>query len=545
MNLITIIVRELRVRSRSSSTYWQRVGFAGLPLIACLWVFFDRSHMLGPSMLVGVSVVSMVLFGFGATLAVSDVISAERREGTLGLLFLTSLRSWELLLGLAISAGARFLLCLIAVIPVMLLPLLTGGVGWAEVLRQCLNILVVVWLGIAVGIFWSVLCREVKTSSLSGIITLILVAIVPVGIVLLSGGLGGRNPTFFEIAIGGPFFLVPLALSDVIRTQSFMAYGVSVAGVSAMGIVFFLLAHRLFNALWIRETSGIALKTTPRKSTNRFIRWLQKDWVLPTLKRRHALRFPDGVGPYQVLTRCYSRDLPFLRIVVPLVVCAFLLTTAISSQLGSPYWRTLYFEGALALLFLLDFFVRLNMSIEAPRQVLSDRRSGMLELMLTTPLPNQQIIPGLLAGISQSQGGKTFVLTMMHLIQGFILLGALSANHFQASGGIVGLMIVHLGLAFLLPWEMRALQTVGVWWGLRGVSSVRICVSLLGLTYLAPLVVLLLLQSWFERSSGIIGVLVFVLWHLARLRLWRRLLSRAGPEPERVRELVGRDGESS
>ena len=69
----------------------------------------------------------MILFSFGAALAVSDVISAERREGTLGVLFLTSLRSWELLVGLALAAGARFLLCLVAIVPVLMLPILSGG----------------------------------------------------------------------------------------------------------------------------------------------------------------------------------------------------------------------------------------------------------------------------------------------------------------------------------------------------------------------------------------------------------------------------------
>ena len=108
---------------------------------------------------------------------------------------------------------------MVAIVPVLMLPILSGGVAWAEVLRQCLNVLIVVWLGIAVGIFWSVLCREAKTSALSSVVTLALVSILPLALALfLSSGTAG-GPSFLEIFIAGPVFMVPLSLTEVLKHE--------------------------------------------------------------------------------------------------------------------------------------------------------------------------------------------------------------------------------------------------------------------------------------------------------------------------------------
>ncbi len=540
MNLKTIILRELRLQSRNRWTYWQRVGFAGLPLIMCLWVFAGSNRDPGQEMLVVASVVSMLLFGFGAALAVSDVICSERREGTLGLLFLTSLRSWELLLGLAISAGARFLLCLIAIMPVLLLPLLTGGVHWPEVLRECLNVLIVVWLGISVGLFWSAVCREAKTSALCSVVTLLLVCLLPFGLAVLITAFTGGRLTTLQIAIGGPMFLAPLALTEVIQTESLLAYLVSVTSVSMIGLVFFLFSYRTFMALWIREASGLAVARTRRRSSNRVVRWFQQDWVTPTLSRKLSLRFPDELSPYYVLTKCYSRDLPFLRILVPLVVCIYLVVAAFSSQLAILGSRMNYYEGAFGILLLLDFLVRFNAAIEAPRQIISDRRSGMLELILTTPLHNREIVPALLDGSSDAHRGKTAVLVAMHLLQSLLLIGGLAGSRTGMEG--LELFVLHLGLALFVPWEMRVLRTLGIFWGLRGVNAVRIFVQLFSVAYLFPVLLILLFSGGLGMRSGTFGLALVVVWHGLRLFLWRFLLDRSKPNSERVRESVTSDG---
>ncbi len=485
----------------------------------------------------------MILFSFGAALAVSDVISAERREGTLGVLFLTSLRSWELLVGLALAAGARFLLCLVAIVPVLMLPILSGGVAWAEVLRQCLNVLVVVWLGIAVGIFWSVLCREAKTSALSSVVTLFLVSILPLSVALFLASGIGRGPSFLEIFIAGPAFMVPLSLTEILKQESVWAYVVSVLGVTVFGVVFFLLARSCFEVLWRREARGRSASREVRKSENRFLRMIQKDWIVPTFERRHALRFPDGVSPYEVLAGSYSRDLPFLRIVIPVLALIYFLVSVAAIQVGSSLMRSEFYWLSISSLVLLDFMVRLNVCIEAPRQITTDRKSGMLELILTTPLPNRQIVLSLLTGMAKTQQGKGFLLAAAHLFQAMLLAAngmSLGAN--GMSYETPKMIALHLGLGILSAVDVQTIQRLGVWYGLHGLSVQRSWLQLAFFAYLLPLFVLLFILGGVGRGQWVVGVVLIVLWHWARWRVLEYLLDRVGADPARVRHVVGRSG---
>src|SRR5437667_8476453 len=62
----------------------------------------------------------------------SDCLSEEKREGTLGFLFLTDLRGYDLVLGKLMAVLLRCLFALIAVFPILAITQLMGGVQPAE-----------------------------------------------------------------------------------------------------------------------------------------------------------------------------------------------------------------------------------------------------------------------------------------------------------------------------------------------------------------------------------------------------------------------------
>ena len=68
----------------------------------------------------------------GVPLTVADCLSRERREGTVGLLFLTPLKARDIVLAKGLAHGLRALTLWLATLPVMALPFLLGGVGWRE-----------------------------------------------------------------------------------------------------------------------------------------------------------------------------------------------------------------------------------------------------------------------------------------------------------------------------------------------------------------------------------------------------------------------------
>ena len=89
-----IVERELRVAARQRKTWWRRVLTLAVALALFVCVFLITSRWASPS-LVGREVFSALswfglLYGLLAgPLATVDCLSRERREDTLGLLFLT------------------------------------------------------------------------------------------------------------------------------------------------------------------------------------------------------------------------------------------------------------------------------------------------------------------------------------------------------------------------------------------------------------------------------------------------------------------------
>ena len=105
MTVLPIVERELRVAARRSSTYWLRVTAAFVAIAVFGWVLLTLLRDQVPSAAHG-RYLFRCLFGLafayclfiGARLT-ADCLSEEKREGTLGLLFLTDLKGYDVVLG--------------------------------------------------------------------------------------------------------------------------------------------------------------------------------------------------------------------------------------------------------------------------------------------------------------------------------------------------------------------------------------------------------------------------------------------------------------
>ena len=131
MTFLPIVVRELRVAARRRSTYWVRSAAALAVLIAGTWLFLMMQHSPPQALattlfgvLTGAAVLYALVSGVRAT---SDCVSGEKREGTLGLLFLTDLKGYDVVLGKLAASSLNAFYAVVAVVPVLALPLLMGG----------------------------------------------------------------------------------------------------------------------------------------------------------------------------------------------------------------------------------------------------------------------------------------------------------------------------------------------------------------------------------------------------------------------------------
>src|SRR5437899_1995840 len=148
MIVLPVIERELRACARQPFTYYLRaLGVAAL-MLACF--LFGMQHGFGPPL--GNRLFSSLHFTLFCAiwllvpLLTADCLSRERREGTLGLLFLTRLHATDIVTAKCLAHGLRALTLWLAVLPVLTIPFLLGGVSWKEaVLSALVNLSAMCW----------------------------------------------------------------------------------------------------------------------------------------------------------------------------------------------------------------------------------------------------------------------------------------------------------------------------------------------------------------------------------------------------------------
>ena len=130
MTFLPIVERELRVAARQHSTYWMRMVLALAAIAIGLFLYLARTQIppqsLAKEIFGGLGGLSLLYCLSSGRRSTADCLSEEKREGTLGLLFLTDLKGYDVVLGklAATSVGAFY--GLLAVLPVLAIPLLGG-----------------------------------------------------------------------------------------------------------------------------------------------------------------------------------------------------------------------------------------------------------------------------------------------------------------------------------------------------------------------------------------------------------------------------------
>ncbi len=153
MTFLPIVERELRLASRRKSTFVIRCTAALLALtlagLASLAAAALSPRSGGKYVFNCLSYYVFIVALLGGVFLASDCLSRERREGTLGFLFLTDLKGYDVVLGkfMAISLNAFY--GLLAVFPILGLSLLAGGVTGQEFGRMTLALINTLFFSIA------------------------------------------------------------------------------------------------------------------------------------------------------------------------------------------------------------------------------------------------------------------------------------------------------------------------------------------------------------------------------------------------------------
>ncbi len=158
-----VLQRELREQARQVTTYWLRVIAAGVAMLL-FWLAWEQEAnggaLNGRGYFLGLHRLMFLGIWFFGPVLTADCLSRERREGTLGLLFLTPLRPVDVVVGKAFIHALRGLAFVLAAIPIMVVPVLLGGVTWYDAVRMILLQLAALGLALVAGLTASALTES-------------------------------------------------------------------------------------------------------------------------------------------------------------------------------------------------------------------------------------------------------------------------------------------------------------------------------------------------------------------------------------------------
>lgn len=404
MTFLPVVERELRVASRRPGTYWGRAAAALVAIVLGAHTFALSGGM--PSVRVG-----GLLFGTFAWLAffwcvftgarhTAACISAERREGTLGLLFLTDLRGYDIVLGKLTASSIAAFQGLLAFLPVIAVPLLLGGVLPAQYVRVAAALVATVFYSLALGMFVSTWCtNDRRATTLTGL----LLAAVTAGPWIAASAWAtmqmGADPPACLLWLS-PAYVHLLGVHGSFPGSGWGNYGLALGILIAEGIALLALTSSLL----------------PRLCHERVVSARSAPW------RAFWRRCCEGSPGERVRRRTQLLEVnPFLWLAArgrggPASVWLFLAMTCLAFVCVWVFMTEIWLELDLARYFILSTFLhaalRCWIAFAATRQLAEDRRTGGLELLLSTPLDVPRILEGQYRALGR-QFGKPIVAVLV------------------------------------------------------------------------------------------------------------------------------------
>jgi hypothetical protein len=554
---LPIVTRELRVVARRASTYWMRVGvvFMSSAIGAYALLMLGRANMgaLGKqvvySMLSSMVGIYALFTGIRNT---ADVISIEKREGTLGLLFLTDLRGYDVALGKLCSAAIRSLYAMMAAFPVLGVALIGGGITGMEFVRGSLALLNVVFFAHAAGLCVSAFSWNGRRAISAGIaialffmwgLPAITAFLIYKGWLITSEWLSLFSPlTALHLGMSS-MPITSMAISVVSRIGP-NVFWQSLLCSQLLGWTFLLIACWKIPRAW--QNAGVTVPWRER---------VQRFWHGSMHSRTIFRRKLVGVNPFYWLVSRTRFD--------ALAISVMIVGAALGWN-GIWIWANKRFGGgpldyvpmAISTAVVLHLYVRVAMAASASRHFAEQRRSGGLELLLScTPLSVREILRGQWLALRRQYLFPVVFILLVDAVFLFCIRNRLVEFVKPTYLFMGGMMVMLVADVFAIGW-------VGMWVGLSDKRANRASGGTIARVMAMPVLLFYLITSWLawksrtpfvidERTMSvlivrwfIIGFLFDVGWILyARWALYarfRQLAATPYPEQTGIMAVIGR-----
>jgi hypothetical protein len=419
VTFLPIVERELRVAARRPMTFWLRIiaALVAFAIASGLFTLFVSipggvgAQPGGPlfAVLTWMSLAVCLAAGLFFT---SDALSEEKREGTLGFLFLTDLRGYDVVFGKLLATSCRCVFALLAIFPVLACTQLLGGVEGAQFWRTILALLHALFFSLAAGIFVSALSRHPQKS---------LAATLALLFILLAGGAAGDS--LYAYARGNSFRPL-LSLASPVTVFLYADGGLPMfwKAFAVSEVVAWLLlaaACLLVPRTWQEKAARLEISKSPWRT------W----WRLGGQRRREYLRAVVlGENPLQWLA-CRERWQSLLLWGIALVMVGWFGAT---SLIQNDFWNVAGWWSVNALATLILY---LWTASQASQVFAEMKRAGLIELMLAAPLDFRKVAPGAWWGLVRMFGTPIAIIVLVQFLAAVTGIGGANAGGMMRFGG--------------------------------------------------------------------------------------------------------------
>ena len=499
MTFLPIAERELRIRARRRGTFALRciLAAAALALSGMLLILSGMS----PGGLGAATFRILLWFTFLYCLYeglrnTTDCLSEEKRAGTLGFLFLTDLKGYDVVIGKLLATSLSSFYGLLGVFPAIGMPLLSGGVTAGEFWRAVLVLIVTLFFSLSAGILVSSASRSERRAWGASLAIIFFSAVVPPLLQWIPfvpfRVLGWGSPTIAFLTIGESRF----------NAQPSTFWG-AIAGVQVLSWAFLAAASFILPRSWQqRETVRRTRLLVPRS--------------IEPLKRVFLL----DQNPMLWLISREERIRVYLWGLVAVFAAGYLSVWVASGFSGAVL-------GAFVIcIFVVHFLVAARVAFHVCHTFVDARDSGLLELLLSTPLTSMEILDGFRAGFRRIFRGPVVLLLWIEgaVVGSYILMSKQGDDLWL--GAIIIFAIAALAVGFVM--DLHAVTTFGMWVSLRAKKASHAFNKTMLMAMILPLAVGLLCCSVLYPVLAIVKNLIFFSYLTPLYRDFRKAIT----EPE-------------
>jgi ABC-type transport system involved in multi-copper enzyme maturation permease subunit len=467
MTFLPIVERELREAARRHITYAMRLFVAAAAILT--GVFFYIANVRSPpqamaqAIFVGLSVLALIYCLTAGRSSTADCLSREKREGTLGLLFLTQLKGYDVVLGKMAATSLNGFFCLVAILPILAIPLLMGGIAGGEFWRMAIVLLVTFLYSLAIGVFVSALSWHARRAMGANFLLLLLLSgTLPA----CAGAIAYFSPSHtivHGLLYPCPLYTFYLSSDTAFKWQS-QRFWASLAVIHGLTWLLVASASRLAPHRWQDQPS----RNGPNRSRKRWS-WTSGDKQQRTEFRKRLL---EANAFYWLAAR--SRFKPLGVWVVLLFVALWWLFMRLVLQ-----FKTFDETLSLTTAFILNLLFKLWIAIESVQRLAEDQKNGALELLLSTPLTVRDIVHGQLLSLR-----RQFLIPLLAVLATELFL-IQSASRFAFPNGPT-VLVCGIGGALMLLADIWALIGVAICTALHSRSPNHASVSTISRVLILP-----------------------------------------------------------